>query len=95
MNDQIPIDENMPEDLKAAINYLNTNNISLTDTFDDEIKLKDENDVVDSDIDEVDDIDDVDDDEEEDEVAGEDADLSDISFGDGEKIDTSALDSMF
>lgn len=34
MSEQIPIDENMPEDLKIAINYLNENNISLTDKLD-------------------------------------------------------------
>lgn len=34
MNNQIPINDNMPQDLKAAINYLNENQISLSDTFD-------------------------------------------------------------
>ena len=34
MKEQIPINENMPEDLKAAINYLNDNQISLNDKFD-------------------------------------------------------------
>lgn len=34
MTEQIPINENMPEDLKVAINYLNENNISLTDKID-------------------------------------------------------------
>ncbi len=34
MTEQIPINENMPEDLKIAINYLNENNISLTDKID-------------------------------------------------------------
>ena len=34
MTEQIPINENMPEDLKIAINYLNENNISLTDNID-------------------------------------------------------------
>lgn len=45
MSEQIPIDENMPEDLKIAINYLNENNISLTDKLD----------VDDSEIEELDD----------------------------------------
>lgn len=45
MSEQIPIDENMPEDLKVAINYLNENNISLTDKLD----------VDDSEIEELDD----------------------------------------
>lgn len=34
MSEQIPINESMPEDLKIAINYLNENNISLTDKLD-------------------------------------------------------------
>ena len=36
MKEQIPINDNMPDDLKAAINYLNENQISLSDKFDDE-----------------------------------------------------------
>ena len=34
MNNQIPINDNMPQDLKAAINYLNENQISSSDTSD-------------------------------------------------------------
>ena len=35
MKDKIEINDSMPADLKAAINYLNENNISLSDRFDD------------------------------------------------------------
>ena len=89
MDSKIPINNNMPDDLKAAINYLNTNNISLTDTFDDDEEL----DNVDVNFGNVD-LSDTEIDDSDDEVSGQDADLSDISFEE-DNVDVDDLDSMF
>ena len=77
MNEPIPINDNMPDGLKTAINYLNENNISLTDKI--------EVDFGDDDEDQGDDFDgfisgaDMNDTEfEEDDIYEEDVDLSDL-----------------
>lgn len=81
MKEKIEITENMPEDLKAAITYLNDNNISLSDrekfdTPDDFEESEDDGEIFDGDIseedmnaigDSFDDNDDIDFDDEDDE----------------------------
>lgn len=90
--EQIPITDNMPEDLKAAINYLNKNNISLNDTFDEDedevVEAKMSNSAFDfgniassaSDDDDDEDIEDDDDEDDDLEDDDEDIDESSISF---------------
>ena len=88
MNDKIPVNDNMPEDLKAAINYLNSKNISLDDKLDDE-----DEDIVLASEDEFSGEDDEIDESVSDNSVGGNADSSDIDFGDD--ADLSQLDDVF
>ena len=90
MDGQIPVNNNMPDDLKAAINYLNTNHISLTDTFEDDEEI-DNN--VDTNFGGVD-LNDTEIDDSDEDVDVEDESLSDIKFGE-DNVDVDDLNSMF
>lgn len=88
MKEPIPIDENMPDKLKTAINYLNENNISLTDKIDVNKNFDDSDD----------DMDDEDFDgyiSEEDLEDSETIDDDDEIIEEDENVDLSDLDSIF
>lgn len=77
MNEPIPIDDNMPDKLKNAINYLNENNISLTDKI--EVDFGDDDEDQGDGFDGFVSGDDMNDTEfEEDDIYEEDVDLSDL-----------------
>ena len=80
MNEPIPINDNMPDKLKKAINYLNENNISLTDKIDVEANFdKEDDDEQDESFDGFISNDDIEDTEfEDDDIYEEDVDLSDL-----------------
>lgn len=80
MKEQIPVDDNMPDNLKNAINYLNENNISLTDKIDVQFDDSDDGDS-DEEFDGYISDDDLNDSElleDDDEIIEEDVDLSDL-----------------
>lgn len=80
MKEQIPVDDNMPDNLKNAINYLNENNISLTDKIDVQFDDSDDEDS-DEEFDGYISDDDLNDSElleDDDEIIEEDVDLSDL-----------------
>lgn len=81
MSEQIPINENMPEDLKIAINYLNENNISLTDKLD---------------VDDDNEVEELDDEEFDGNVSDEDiVPILDDDIEEDSNVDMSDLDSIF
>ena len=76
MSEPIPINDNMPDKLKNAINYLNENNISLTDKIEVDFGEDDDDD---GGFDGLISSDDMNDTEfEEDDIFEEDVDLSDL-----------------
>ena len=77
MNEPILVNDNMPDKLKNAINYLNENNISLTDKI--EVDFGDDDDDQGGDFDGFISDNDLNDTEfEEDDIYEEDVDLSDL-----------------
>lgn len=78
MHEPIPIEDNMPDKLKTAINYLNENNISLEDKIDVSAVYEADSDETDTFDGYISDSDLADTDLEEDDIYEEDVDLSDL-----------------
>lgn len=84
MSEQIPINENMSDDLKAAISYLNENNISLTDKIN-----------VDEEIESLDDDSEFDGTISDDAFEDSDMSLDEDELDEDDDVDMSDLDSIF